>query len=151
MHLNIDIVCQCSCLTIFLLSGTLCWWWCHLWKSLHSHAWYQYINDILMYLSGFRWYFNVIILHWVGCLSSGLFFYCTHIRSKTLFSYVDVFSCNRTVLNHGLAQQFFEFFNGWESYIVVYFYVSIGLVKLILSVICRKDLVVMKVINNIMS
>ena len=55
--------------------------------------------DILIYISGFRWYFNSIISPWIVDQPSGFSFQCTHIRPVTVFRYIDIFLCNVTVLN----------------------------------------------------
>ena len=86
-----------------------------------------------MYLSGFRWYLNIILLIWLEGMPSGIYFKCAHSRPNTSIIYADVFICNRKVLNHVLTYYMLEVFNSWESYIVVEF--SGSFLLLIISLI----------------
>ena len=57
-----------------------------------------------------------------------------HIRPTNSFSYLDVFICNGTFLDHVLTLEVLELFIVWVSYTVVEFSLSLGVVKLASSI-----------------
>ena len=84
-------------------------WFCHafFYGSFNAIHWSYFIHihdiktegDILVHLSGFRWHFNSIFSHWLGVLPKYILCVCAHSRFKNMLSYVDVFSCDGTVMS----------------------------------------------------